>query len=42
MTVNHILTAGIMSLLIATSPMSISMYYGNTTPTVATFATPAN
>lgn len=36
LTVNHLITAGILAFLMAFSPMSIGMFYGNTTPTVAT------
>lgn len=42
LTVNHIITASILIFLIAFSPMSIGMVYGNTTPTVSTISFNAN
>jgi hypothetical protein len=34
LSINHMLTAGILVLLVAFSPMSIGMYHGSTAPTL--------
>jgi hypothetical protein len=39
---NHVITAGILAFLLAFSPMSIGMYYGDTAPSVSTVSFKAN
>ena len=38
LTTNHVITAGILAFLLAFSPMSIGMYYGDTSPSVSTLS----
>lgn len=42
LTVNHIITAGILAFLLVFSPMSIGMYYGNTAPSIGSVSFHAN
>ena len=42
LTVNHLITAGILAFLLAFSPMSIGIYHGNTGPSVSTVSFKTN
>lgn len=42
LTTNHFITAGILAFLLAFSPMSIGMYYGDTAPSVSSLSFTAN
>jgi hypothetical protein len=42
LTTNHVITAGILAFLLAFSPMSIGVYYGDTAPNVSSISATVN